>query len=290
MENLKQDFRSKLKRTAIYQRLKTSPVQDLYWAIVDQSHIVNKTLQVNFYRDLLVGYRPGDLIFDIGANVGEKTGVFLKLGARVVAVEPDEFNQNILKQKFLRLRLAPKPIVIVGNAVSDSARVETMYVDGPGSALNTLNHKWVETLQHDKKRFENTSDKLDFAQKKQIETITLEQLIVTHGIPFFVKIDVEGYEVQALRGLKQSVPFLSFEVNLPEFMSEGLECVRLLNNLAVDGKFNYAADFRHGLKLGEWVTARSFSVALEQCTEKNIEVFWTTLRPTHKTRAAPRCS
>lgn len=43
-------------------------------------------------RRALVHYRQfvksGDLVFDVGANVGNRTAVFLRLGARVVAVEP----------------------------------------------------------------------------------------------------------------------------------------------------------------------------------------------------------
>jgi hypothetical protein len=40
---------------------------------------------LTFYRQFI---RPGDLCFDIGANVGHKTEMFLSLGARVISVEP----------------------------------------------------------------------------------------------------------------------------------------------------------------------------------------------------------
>jgi FkbM family methyltransferase len=58
---------------------------------------------------------------------------------------------------------------------------------------------------------------LEFARRKAVKTTTLEELILTHDLPFFVKIDVEGYEASVIRGLQRPVPFLSFEVNLPEF-------------------------------------------------------------------------
>ena len=45
------------------------------------------------------------MIFDVGANVGDKTDVFLRLGARVVSIEPDEANQEVLRGKFLRYRV-----------------------------------------------------------------------------------------------------------------------------------------------------------------------------------------
>lgn len=281
MKAVKRNLQSILKRAGIYQRLKSSPLSDLYWSVTDRRRIANRSRQVAFYRQLLVGYRKSDLIFDVGANVGEKTDVFLRLGARVVAVEPDESNQEILRAKFLRFRLAPKPVVIIGKAVSDSVKVETMYVDGPGSALNTLNPKWVDALKGNKKRFEQTQDRLDFDGHTEVQTTTLEELIAAYGTPHYVKIDVEGYEKWVLLGLKRTVPFLSYEVNLPEFLSEGLECVKLLQGLDEDGKFNYATNFHDGLQLDRWLDARGFAEVLSQCRETSLEVFWTALK-SHK--------
>jgi hypothetical protein len=85
-----------------------------------------------------------------------------------------------------------------------------------------------------------------------------------------------------LRGLKRSVRFLSFEINLPEFRAEGLECIKLLDRLANDGKFNYTADCRRGLALQEWVDANTFTSILEHCSESAIEVFWKTAVPVEK--------
>jgi FkbM family methyltransferase len=271
MATVKAHLQTCLARAGLYERVKASCLYDLYWRVCDRRIIDRRLREREFYRDLLKGFRAGELVFDIGANHGSKTATFLSLGARVVAVEPDEINQDVLKQKFLRRRLARRPVIIVDKAVSDRNAVETMWIDAPGSAKNTFSRKWVETLRRDTNRF---GKRLDFAHQKAIETVTLEQLIATHGRPFFVKIDVEGSEPRVLRGLKSTVPYLSFEVNLPEFQPEGLECVDLLGRLHPAGMFNYAADCEHGLTLDRWLDAPAFARALGACTEKSIEVFW----------------
>jgi FkbM family methyltransferase len=269
---LKPQVQFVLKQMGLYNRLKASAVYDFYWRVVDKSLVDERIREIDFYRELLNGFRQGDVIFDVGANQGTKTEAFLRLGAKVVAVEPDQANQEILKEKFIKYRFSPKPLVIVGKAVSDRNAVETMWIDEPGSAKNSLSCKWVETLRSDETRFGHS---LSFEQRQQIETITLEQLIAAHGLPFFVKIDVEGYELNVLRGLQRSIPYISFEVNLPEFRLEGLQCVELLARLSEKGTFNYSADVsRRGLALEEWPAAEQFSQVLTRCSETSIEVFW----------------
>lgn len=262
-----------VRESGLYRRLKASVIQDLYWRITGGNWIDERRREVDFYRSLLSGYKTGDLIFDVGANVGAKVDVFLRLGARVVAIEPDEMNQRIIRDKFLRYRVTPKAVSIVGKAVSDSNTIETMWIDGPGSAVNTMSPKWVESLKSNKATFAHSHGGLDFASRKSVETITLDELIRTHGRPYFLKIDVEGYEVNVLRGLSSPIPFVSFEVNLPEFRSEGLECVRILDGLAPSGEFNYAADYEGGLVLQRWLGGKEFSRELSSCGSRTIEVF-----------------
>jgi FkbM family methyltransferase len=273
VQTLKPHLQSTLRRFGLYHRLKASSVYSLYWSMADPALIDNRRKEVHFYRNLLKGFQHNDLIFDVGANQGTKTDIFLRLGSRVVAIEPDETNQAILRERYLRYRLSRKPVVIVGKAVSDRNAVATMWIDEPGSAKNTFSQKWVESLRHDEQRFGQT---LSFAQRREVETTTLEQIINTYGLPFFVKIDVEGHEINVLRGMRRPVPYLSFEVNLPEFRTEGLQCVELLGRLAAEGKFNYTADCRRGLAIEAWLGSQEFSSVLSQCAERSIEVFWKT--------------
>jgi FkbM family methyltransferase len=272
--SLKRYMQGVLKRAGLYQRLKASRVYDLYWSVADPTVVERVQRELRFYRNLLDGFQRDCLVFDVGANHGTKTDVFLKLGAHVVAVEPDQTNQEVLRQKFLTYRLSRKPVVIVGKALSEKEAVETMWIDEPGSAKNTLSRKWVETLKQDDERFKQHHE---FDQQTTVETTTLDKLIAAHGLPFFIKIDVEGHEPSVLRGLHSAVPYLSFEVNLPEFAAEGQECVEILSRLSPDGKFNYASgNYDGGLALREWLASPEFARVLAACSETSIEVFWKT--------------
>lgn len=274
MPSLKSFIQKLLKQMHLYERTKASYLYDLFWRVADKRIIEARTREIEFYRNLLVGFRRGDLIFDIGANQGYKTEIFLQLGAKIVAVDPDEANQAVLEEKFLRYRFTKKPVFVVGKAVSDKNGLETFWVDEPGSGKNTLNQKWVQILRNDQDRFGKA---LGFKDTIQVETLTLETLISTYGLPFFVKIDTEGHEWNVLNGLQRSVPYLSFEVNLPEFRDEGLQCLELLKRLDALGRFNYTSNSQTKLAGEDWVNAEDFQRILQDSEESSIEVFWKTV-------------
>jgi FkbM family methyltransferase len=269
--SLKHLSQSVLHGLGIYNRLKASVIYDAYFALVDDSVLKKRGAELSFYRRHLQGFVEGALVFDIGANHGQKADIFLRLGAKVIAVEPDMSNQGILRQKFLKGRLRPKPIIVVGKAVSDQPGTLEMFVDAPGSAKNTLSSKWVETLRRDDKRFGAV---LNFRERRTVETTTLDELIAAHGKPFFIKIDVEGYEPNVLLGLHEPVPYISFEVNIPEFVDEGVECVNILERLLSRGTFNIAPQCEGELQSAHWLSAEQCRHFLRNTRLSSVEVFW----------------
>lgn len=270
---LKGLLQAALNRAGIYERAKASWFYDCYRTLTDKQIIEDRHKEIHFYRDLLQGFREGDLIFDVGANVGYKTDVFLRIGATVVAVDPDDLSQRILKQKFLDYRLKRKPLAFIAAALGEEKSIQKMWIDKQGSALNTMSHKWAEALRQDRSRFGHP---VEFSESKEVEVVTIEELIKLYGEPFFIKVDVEGHELAVLRGMRRPVPYLSFEVNLPEFKEEGLECIQVLARLRPSGKFNYTPDCRNGLALRDWVSTDEISVVLNSCFERSIEIFWKT--------------
>lgn len=260
--------------SSVRNRLASSSIRRIYWAIAKRENLVSCHREEAFYRGLLAGMERYDLIFDIGANRGAKTEVFLRLGARVVAVEPDETCQVILRDRFIRYRLRSNPVTLVDRAVSDTIGFEELLLDGPGSAVNTMSRKWADHLKGNKDNFKYQHGGLEFSSSKSVATTTLDDLVSRFGSPFFVKIDVEGYELSVLSGMRRAVPVLSFEVNLLTFRSEGIRCVQVLQQLSANGRFNYTPDCCAGVVLEKWLGAEEFCEVLEKCTDESIEVFW----------------
>jgi FkbM family methyltransferase len=260
--------------SSLEHRVKSSLIRRTYWAVAKRQTLISSQREEGFYRNLLVGLQHDDLIFDVGANQGAKTDVFLRLGARVVAVEPDDACQQILRDRFLRYRLKPCPVTLIGKAVSNKIGTEKMWIDGPGSAVNTISRKWADRLKEDKESFKYGHCGLEFSSSKPVETTTVEHLVNLHGVPFFVKIDVEGHELSVLLGMRRPVPYLSFEVNLRTFRHEGIECVRVLSRLQADGRFNYTPDCCSGLILRKWLSSEEFCAVIDSCSDETIEVFW----------------
>jgi hypothetical protein len=114
--------------------------------------------------------------------------------------------------------------------------------------ISTLSSEWVDAVVASG-RFADVR-----WEKRELVTVTtLDNLISRYGVPRFVKIDVEGYEHQVLRGLSSPVPNLSFEFT-PEFSRMAYDCIDRLSELGM-GMFNYSPGESMQLALKDWVSA-----------------------------------
>ena len=146
--------------------------------------------------------RPGDLVFDVGAHVGDRVASFRRLGARVVAVEPQRAMVMALRLLYGRSESVAIEAVAVGR-VPGRARM-LINVDNP--TVSSISPAFVEAA-HDAPGWEGQQ----WDKRVKVPVTTLDALIARHGAPAFMKIDVEGFEAEALVGLTQPVAALSFE-------------------------------------------------------------------------------
>jgi FkbM family methyltransferase len=186
--------------------------------------------------------RRGDLCFDVGAHKGGRTEWLLRLGARVVCVEPQPICANLLRRRFRR-----KPVTVVESAAGDAEGTATLMVSSL-DVVSTLSQDWIQRAGATG-RF--GAAKWD--EKVQVPVTTLDKLIQQHGVPQFVKIDVEGFELQVLRGLTRTAGSISFE-----FVGDNLEvaqnCLSHLEKLKY-GQFNYSTGESLSLASPAWINA-----------------------------------
>jgi len=145
---------------------------------------------------------PGDLVFDVGAHVGDRVGSFRRLGARVIAVEPQPALVATLRWLYGRdRRIAIEPV-----AVGRHCGVATLRLNVDNPTVSTASEDFIEAA-----RVAPGWEREHWGSRIEVPLTTLDALILRHGRPAFIKIDVEGYEAEALAGLSQVLPALSFE-------------------------------------------------------------------------------
>lgn len=196
---------------------------------------------LSFYRQFI---NDGDLVFDIGANIGDRTEIFKELGARVIAVEPQ---RECVLQLTKRYKNDSK-VTIVGKAVDATEGIRTINICSTEPKISTMSDEWKSNS-----RF---SDNYKWDKKHDVETITFNSLISQFGMPVFVKIDVEGYELNVIRGLTKPVGAMSLEFTQEKF-SNTIECIELMSKISTY-MFNVSLGESMLLENNEWLTKDEF--------------------------------
>jgi len=195
-----------------------------------------------FYRKFI---KQDDLCFDIGANVGNRTAVFLSLGANVVSVEPVKETCDILKEKFK----ANKRVTILQTAIGSKIGEKDIYISNY-SEVSTLSEAFIEKYKVQKKY------NVEWNSSRVTKVDTIDNLISEYGVPAFCKIDVEGYEKEVLEGLSQPIPMLSFEYNV-KLKNLALECVNALSKFE-NLTFNFSPYESMQYTLNAWLDRKAF--------------------------------
>lgn len=193
-----------------------------------------------FYSQFL---KPNSVFFDIGANYGNRIEPLINEEVKIIAIEPQVECVRFLKAKY------GKRITILQNGVGRKMETNLMYISTNANILSSFSKEWIDSTQKSG-RF----SKVSWDKTRKIEMITLDFLIATYGIPDFIKIDVEGFELEVLKGLTQKVKVLSIEYTVPERKEELIDCLIYLNNLSNSNSvFNYCITENTTFSLTQWV-------------------------------------
>jgi len=179
----------------------------------------------NFYNNI---FNKPKLIFDIGCNVGDYTKTFLKFSDFVVAVDPSTEVINQLRNSTTDF-ISKKKLKILNIAISNQIGEVKLYINS-SRTVSSINKKWQKcALPEMFPHVHNVNTEI-------VKSTTLDNLVSEYGIPDYIKLDIEGGELNAFRGLNQPINILSFETTLPIFHDE---TIKILNKISSLGEYQF---------------------------------------------------
>lgn len=190
---------------------------------------------IRFYKKIIP---PNALCFDGGANIGKRSKILLKCGFKVIAIEP----QRACLPKLELLKAKSNNFYIVPTALSNKSGALTMFISNV-SEVSTFSQEFMDAYKNE------TS--IQWNDREQVTATTLDELIKEYGAPYFCKLDLENYELQALQGLTAPISLISFEFNKP-LINNAITCAAYLSKLG-DYEFNMMYYERFVFANSKWV-------------------------------------
>lgn len=150
----------------------------------------------------------GDLIFDLGLHTGQDTEFYLKKGFRVVAIEANPLLVREAEQRFQR-EVESGQLILLNIGIGLAAGTFPFYVHRELSHWSSFDFE-IGTTRGDYDIIE-------------VDMIPLSNVMEQYGVPYYVKIDIEGMDLIALKSLRafsDRPKYVSAENGPPEMLRE----------------------------------------------------------------------
>jgi FkbM family methyltransferase len=205
---------------------------------IKQNEKNERAKRKSFYSSFI---KNGDLCFDVGANLGNRVAPLLDIGAKVVAVEPQEYCYKYLQYKF------GKKIQIDNKGLGDCESIQEFNLS-KYNVYSSFSTEWINSVKNG--RFKG----VHWDEIIQVKMTTLDNLIAEFGLPDFIKIDVEGYELNVLKGLSKSVKMISFEFTVPEQTAKAIACIDQIEKIDSNIECNFSVGESMEFALENWIS------------------------------------
>ena len=131
-----------------------------------------------------------NLIFDLGMHRGEDTNYYLRKGFSVIGVEANPELAAVCRKRSKRC-LENQKLTIVDKAISWDNGSAIFFVNEDVSEWGTISAAWT-----------NRNSQLGTKSRKiTVETTKLQTLLGKYGVPYYMKIDIEGMDFECLQAL-----------------------------------------------------------------------------------------
>jgi len=187
------------------------------------------------------------LYFDIGANSGEYTDMLINTVDyynSIICVEANPYIIEKLKNRFI----GNSKVKVLNKAVSSEVGKVDFYVCTNCDVISTCDTDWISNS-----RFSGNTSWV----KVEVETISIDDMVLTYGIPEHIKIDVEGYELNVIKGMTKNYGSqIRFEW-AEEKLDDIIEIVGYLSSLGYT-KFGYMLQDKYDGYPSEFFTIDDF--------------------------------
>ncbi len=152
-----------------------------------------------------------DLIYDIGLHKGEDTDFYLRKGFQVIGIEA---NPELVANAAIRFQDAIEcgRLHIIHGAVAPRTAGETIvfYTNTEVSIWGTIKAEWA--ARNEQRGFPSKPTK--------VNRVDLAEVFRTYGVPFYLKVDIEGADhlvFEELKAVLHRPKYVSLETPMADF-------------------------------------------------------------------------